>query len=76
MTTKEESRDDKFKRLAERRVNVILDRLRLLGQLADKKNYNYTDAQVSRIFRAIDSELKATKSKFQDGSANRKQFVL
>ena len=71
-----ETKDEKFRRLAESRVNTVLDRLRLLGQLSDKKNYEYTDEQVSKIFRAIDSELKDTKSKFQKGSAGRKRFTL
>ena len=71
-----ETKNEKFRRLAESRVNTVLDRLRLLGQLADKKNYDYTDEQVSKIFRAIDSELKDTKSKFQKGSAGRKRFTL
>ena len=71
-----ETKEQKFRRLAESRVNTVLDRLRLLGQLADKKNYDYTDEQVSKIFRAIDSELKDTKSKFQNGSTGRKRFTL
>ena len=75
-TRSNETKNEKFRRLAESRVNSVLDRLRLLGQLADKKNYDYTDEQVSKIFRAIDSELKDTKSKFQKGSAGRKRFTL
>ena len=71
-----ESKDEKFRRLAESRVNVVLDRLRLLGQLSDRKNYEYTDAQVSKIFRAVESELKDTKSKFRNGSSGRKRFTL
>ena len=73
---RKETKNEKFRRLAESRVNSLLDRLRLLGQLSDKKNYDYTDEQVSKIFRAIDSELKDTKSKFQKGSAGRKRFTL
>ncbi len=75
-TRRTETKNEKFRRLAESRVNTVLDRLRLLGQLSDKKNYDYTDEQVSKIFRAIDSELKDTKSKFQKGSAGRKRFTL
>ena len=48
-----ETRDQRFRRLAEQRVNVILDKIRLLGQLANKSNYDYTDAQVEAIFKAI-----------------------
>ena len=71
-----ETKDEKFIRLAERRVNVVLERLVMLGQLADKKNYSYTDAQISKMFRAIESELKATKAKFREDSSTRKRFTL
>lgn len=75
-TKQREPRDARFTRLAEKRVNVVLDRLRLLGQLSDKRNYNYTDAQVAKIFRAIDQELKSTRSKFENGSTERTRFTL
>ena len=71
-----ETKEQKFTRLAESRVNTILERLTILGQLSDKKNYEYTDAQVSKIFRAIESEVKATKSKFRNHSKSRKRFTL
>ena len=71
-----ETRHQKFVRLAEQRVNVILDKLRLLGQLSDRRNYEYTDEQISKIFKALDSELKATKSKFANGSNARRRFTL
>ena len=76
VTRPKETKDQKFKRLAESRVNTVLERLTILGQLSDMKNYAYTDAQVSKIFRAIESEVKATKAKFQNGSTGRKRFIL
>ena len=71
-----ETKEEKFIRLAERRVNVVLERLGMLGQLSDKKNYSYTDAQVNKIFRAIETEVKATKGKFREGSTATKRFTL
>ena len=71
-----ETKDEKFVRLAERRVNLVLERLAMLGQLSDRKNYAYTDAQVSKIFRAIESEVRATKTRFKDGGTSRKRFTL
>ena len=76
LSSPKESRDQKFRRVAERRVNVLLDKIRLLGQLSDRRNYEYTDAQVSKIFRAIDEELKAARTKFQGGDAKPKRFTL
>lgn len=71
-----ESRDQKFNRVAERRVNTLLDKIRLLGQLSDRRNYDYTDAQVAKIFKAVDDELKAARSKFQEGGAKPRRFTL
>ena len=72
----EQTREERFKRLAEKRVNTILDKLRLLGQLSNRSNYEYTDAQVDAIFRAIQMDVNATKSKFREGTNGRKRFSL
>ena len=74
MTTMKETREEKFKRLAESRVNKIIDGLRLLGHLSNKGNYTCTDQQVDTIFKAIQKELNAAKSQFVEGSNGRKPF--
>ena len=71
-----ETRQDKFVRLAEQRVNVILDKIRLLGQLSNRSNYEYTDAQVETIFKAIQKDLNAVKGKFKEGPNGRRRFSL
>ena len=69
-----ETREERFQRLAEQRVNSILDKLRLLGQLSNKSNYDYTDTQVDIIFKAIQKEFNATKAKFRNGTNGQKRF--
>lgn len=71
-----ETREQRFKRVAERRVNTLLDSIRLLGQLSNRRNYDYTNAQVAKIFKAVDDELKVARSKFQEGSEKPKRFTL
>ena len=71
-----ETKNERFKRIAEKRVNVILDKLRVLGQLSEKRNYMYTDSQINQIFKAIDDELRVAKSKLQSDSSERKRFEL
>ena len=71
-----EIKEQRFKRVAERRVNSLLDKIRLLGQMSDRRNYEYTDAQVAKIFKAIDDELKSARSKFQEGGAKLNRFTL
>jgi len=60
----EETRKQRFKRMANRRVNKVLNQLRVLGNLANKSYYEYNEEDVSKMFRAIDAQLKAIKGKF------------
>jgi hypothetical protein len=60
-----ETKAQKFERIAERRVNETLRALRLLGNLADKRNYEYSDQQVALIFTALDQEYRAIRSRFK-----------
>lgn len=59
-----ESRADRFKRIAENRTNELIRRVRILGNCSNRSSYDYTEQQVNRIFAAIDSELKSAKARF------------
>lgn len=72
----QEGRTEKFKRLATYRTNEVLNKLRLLGNLSNKGNYDYSDEEINKIFSAIDSQLKLVKSKFAASSKKRKEFKL
>lgn len=71
----EESKSQKFKRVAGNRTNKILDLIRILGNCSNTSIYEYTQEDVNKIFTAIETELKAAKQKYQV-STNRKKFVL
>ena len=71
-----ETKEEKFKRLAGLRVNGALDRIRLLGQLSNRGNYDYTDEQVDMIFKALHKALVDTKSKFRESAKNKNRFTL
>lgn len=60
----DDDKSAKFRRLATQRGERILKDLRLLANLSNKKNYAYTEAEVKKIFNAIDEELKTTKYSF------------
>ena len=74
MAKSEETRSDRFKRIAEKRTNDIIRRIQLLGNCSNRSSYDYTDQQVSKIFAAIDKELKAAKLRFT--YTRRKEFRL
>lgn len=55
---------EKFEQLAERRVSDTLKRLQLIGNLANKNNYDYTDTHVKQIIDTLENEIKNLKTKF------------
>lgn len=62
--SKEEKRA-KFTRLANNRVNIVLDKLRLIGNLSDKRYYEYTDQDVKAIISSIQKEFSSVKNRFE-----------
>lgn len=66
-----ESRHDRFKRLASKRTNDILEKIRILGNCYNKSSYEYTEEEVNKIFSEIDKQLKLTKAKFLAGKRER-----
>ena len=65
-----ENKTDRFRRLAERRVTEIISKLRLVGNLSDKKNYDFTDDQVKQLFDALETELRICKLRFKSADGN------
>lgn len=63
-----------FIRLAERRTNAALERIRVIGNLSNPYAYEFTDEDVKMIFSAIENELKLTRLKFQN--QRKRQFKL
>lgn len=61
-------KSDNFKRLAEKRVTECVKKLRLIGNLANKNNYEYTDEQVKKIINTLENEIKLLKNKFKEES--------
>jgi len=61
---------EKFERLAEKRITEVVKKLRLVGNLANKNNYNYTDEHVKQIIETIDNEVKLLKNRFREENTN------
>lgn len=75
MTT-DETPHDKFRRLAEARVNRALGDIRLIGNLSNRNNYDYTSEEIDKIFKALDSELKQVRMRFLEGARKESEFRL
>ncbi len=67
----QESRHERFKRVASKRTNEILEKIRIIGNCSNKSSYEYTEDEVNKIFSEIDKQLKLTKAKFLAGKRER-----
>jgi len=56
---------EKFVRLATKRVSNALKSMQLIGNLANRSNYDYTETDVQKIFKALQDELSASRKKFE-----------
>ena len=57
----------KFVDLAEARVNKALKDIQLIGNLSNKAAYEFTDADLKKIFSSLQKALDAAKGKFSKG---------
>lgn len=64
----EETKRQKFQRLAEARTNRIIEQLDILGNLSNKSNYEYTPEEVNKIFRSIERALRRVERQFEDSN--------
>lgn len=49
---KEETRQEKFRRIAEKRMSRIFSNMNLIANLSSKKNYMYSEQEVTELFEA------------------------
>lgn len=70
--TIQESKADRFKRIASRRTQNVLEALRKLGNCSNKGIYQYSNDDIEKIFHAIESEIKRIKVLFNAKSSSNK----
>ncbi len=73
--TAKETKEQRFKRVASKRTEKVLDALRKLGNCSNRVIYGYSDEDISKIFYAVDSELKRIKTLF-NSKAKSNKFTL
>lgn len=59
-----ESRNQRFRRLAESRGDRLIREISLLGNLANRKNYEYSHHEIEALFGPIEAELRAVRALF------------
>ena len=55
---------DKFIELAEARVNKTLKAMQLIGNLSNRSAYEFSEADVRKIFSALQKGMDAAKGRF------------
>jgi hypothetical protein len=75
--SREEDRS-KFVKLASARVSKALKDIQLIGNLSNRSNYDYTDEDVTKIFKALSDEVSSCRRKFDNARNNggKPTFVL
>ena len=70
------AKQENFKRIAENRVNKIIDMISKLENLNNTSFYEYSDEQMENIFKAIQKELDKQKELFKKTKTSKKRFEL
>jgi hypothetical protein len=59
-----ETKKERFRRVAERRVQNIIQGLRSLAQLSNNKVYEWEDKQLEKIWKTLELEIDNCKNSF------------
>ena len=71
----DDGRRNNFKRLAAKRTNELLRRVKILGNCGNRSHYDYTEAEVNKIFSEVEKKLREAKAKFSFPNRD-KEFKL
>ena len=66
------SKRERFTEVAGNRTNRIINDIRLLGNCSNKNNYEYSEADIRKMFAAIEESLRITKARYYKTSAKEK----
>ncbi|MGN6477071.1 MAG: hypothetical protein ACTHKV_07590 [Flavipsychrobacter sp.] len=64
---------ERFKSVASRRVQKVLDDMESLAKCANKNTYEYSDDDVKKMMRAITDKLSLLRAAFEANSKSGKQ---
>jgi len=68
---------EKFVELAEARVNRVIKDLQLVGNLSNRSAYEFTEADIKKMFLAVQKAVEAAKGRFaRDGESGGGEFRL
>lgn len=72
-----ETKKEKFKRIAEKRTNRVIDTMQLIGNLANTSSYEYSQKDVDKMFKAIEASVADAKRAYsRQGNSKSSQFTF
>ena len=76
MATK--TKRERFEEVAGSRIQMVLDKIENLSKCANKRNYEFTEKDIDKMFKAINDQVKIAKMKFDSeiGSNSRGKKVF
>ena len=73
----EETKREKFVRIAEARTNKIINMIQLLGNCSNQSLFEYSQKDVNKIFNTIQTELDEAKKRYsKQDSQKGSKFTL
>jgi|TARA_A100001035_G_scaffold28937_1_gene19440 hypothetical protein len=76
MPKNNKEKSDKFRELAESRVNRAINMIRLIANLGNKAHYDYSADQAKKIVNALEAEVRNVKTKFNSKRRGTEEFSL
>ncbi len=64
-----ESKNDRFRRLAVARMNAALKQLKLIENLANRNNYEWTDEEAKKMISALNKAVESIDKKLKKTEA-------
>lgn len=71
-----ETKAERFSRLATARLRKLLKQFDVLGNCANTATYEYSDAQLDKMFAAIDKSYNACKEAFRPQHKDNENITL
>lgn len=66
-----ETKREKFVRLAENRTSKALSAINNIGRLSNKANYEYSEEDIKKIFKALKQSLSEAENSFREISKSK-----
>ena len=66
----------RFENVASRRVQKILDGLESLGKCSNSNNYEYTEKEVQKMFKAVKDKVKNIEVLFEENLNKKRKNIF